>query len=210
MARPGVPPARIQEVIQQLDTEGAEVTVTAVRERLGSGSYSTIGTVLNDWRQTRAQAARPAIPEMPEPLYHLVRHLWAEAWKSADAAHDPERHAFDRERTEHEKAKQELAAEIRRLEAELERLAAEGESCRETLAQRQQELEAARVELTKATSTASVLQGELERLRTEGQKAIENLTAWVERASKAEMKLEEAEKARIKDGGSLPGGKREE
>ena len=207
MARPGLAPEQIRETIRQLAAEGADPSVTAVRERLGSGSYSTIGTVLNDWRREQAQATRPAIPEMPEPLYHLLRHLWAEAWKSADAAHDPERHAFDRERTEHEKAKQELAAEIRRLEAELERLAAEGESRRETLAQRQQELEAARVELTKATSTASVLQGELERLRTEGQKAIENLTAWVERASKAEMKLEEAEKARIKDGGSPPGGR---
>ena len=75
MARPGVTPARIGEVIKQLEAEGAEVTVTALRERLGTGSYSTLGAVLNDWRREQARTARPAIPEVPETLAHLLRHL---------------------------------------------------------------------------------------------------------------------------------------
>src|SRR5512135_1520094 len=62
------------------------------------------------------------------------------------------------------------------------------------LRKREEELEAARVEQAQATQTAALLQAEVERLRAEGQKAVENLTAWVERATKAETKLEALER----------------
>jgi len=125
MARPGLASEQIRQTIEQLAAEGAEPSVTAIRERLGSGSYSTIGAVLTHWRRQQAQAARRAVPEPPDTLPYLVKNLWAEAWKSADAAYEPERQAFQRERAEHEKTRQEMAAEIRRLEEELERVAAE-------------------------------------------------------------------------------------
>ncbi len=112
MARPGVAPREIIEVIKQLEAEGVETTVTAVRERLGSGSYSTIGTVLNEWRREQAQATRLAVPEVPEALHRLTRQLWAEAWKSADSLYEPERQAFARERQEHERTKQEMTSEF--------------------------------------------------------------------------------------------------
>lgn len=198
MARPGVAPEQITEVIKQLDAEGAgaEVTVTAIRRRLGSGSYTTIGAVLNDWRQEQAKAARPVIPEVPEPLTHLLRHLWAEAWKAADISYEPERQGFARERQEQERAKQEMTAEIGRLEEEFERVGAERETCRAAHAKQHQELEAIQRELAKATSTVGLLQPEVERLRVEGQKNFETLTAWIERATKAETKLQEIEKAK--------------
>jgi len=199
MARPGVTPERIGDVIKQLEAEGAEVTVTALRERLGSGSYSTLGAVLNDWRREQARAARPAIPEVPETLAPLLRHLWAEAWKSADAFHEPERQAFARERAGAEAVKQEMAAEIVRLEEEAGRLRAAGESAREALAAKGQELEAGRLELAKVRSTVDFLQVEVERLRAEGEQSTENLTVWIERASKAVLRLEEAAKATSED-----------
>ena len=202
MARPPkLAPEQIRQTIQELAAEGAELSITAVRERLGTGSYSTIGAVLNDWRRQQAQAARVAVPEPPETLSHLVKNLWAEAWKSADAAHEPEREKFARERAEHEKARQEMAAEIRRLEEELERVVAEGETCRATLRKREEELEATHVEQAQATQTAALLQAEVERLLAEGQKAVENLTAWVERATKAETKLEALERAKTNEAG---------
>ncbi len=113
----GVAPGRIVEIIEQLEAEGADVTVTALRERLGTASYCTLGAVLNDWRQEQARAARPAIPEVPEALAHLLRHL----------------------------------------------------------------------------------QAEVERLRAEGEKSTENLTVWVERASRAELRLEVAAKTNVED-----------
>ena len=194
MARPGVGAKQIEEVIKELEAEGAEITVTAIRERLGSGSYSTIGAVLNEWRREQAQAARAAVPEVPETLHRLTRQLWAEAWKSADRSYEPERQQAARERQEHERAKQEMTAEIRRLEEELERSGAERESCRAALAKQHQELEATQMDLAKATSAVGLLQPEVERLRAEGQRNIENLTTWIERATKAETKLQETEK----------------
>ena len=41
MGRPGIEPGKIRDVISKLDAEGKAVSVTSIRERLGSGSYST-------------------------------------------------------------------------------------------------------------------------------------------------------------------------
>jgi len=144
MARPGVGIERIVEVIRELDTSGKEVTVTAVRERLGTGSYSTIGSVVADWRREKANGVRPATPEPSEGVRVAFSHAWAEAWKAAMAVHEPERQIFARERQEHERAKAEILAEIARLEAELEgekenatrtafALTAERDGCRDEL-----------------------------------------------------------------------------
>src|SRR5262249_45722230 len=120
MARPGIGSERILEVIRELEGQGVEPTVTAVRERLGTGSYSTIGAVLADWRQSRAKGARPAVPEAPDAVRNLFGQLWAEAWNAAMRVHEPERQAFARERQEYERGKSEMLSEIARLETELE------------------------------------------------------------------------------------------
>ena len=156
--------------------------------------YASHSSPIRDQNPNPCKCLAPSEPL--ETLSHLVKNLWAEAWKSADAAHEPEREKFGRERAEHEKARQEMAAEIRRLEEELERVTAEGETCQASLRKRKEELDAARVEQAQATQTAALLQAKVERLRAEGQKALENLTAWVERATKAETKLEALEQAK--------------
>src|SRR3974377_1211627 len=126
MGRPAViNQDRIREAIKELEAEKKEVNAIAIRERLGSGSYSTIAAVLATWRREQAAAVRPIVPEMPEALTHLLRHLWAEAWKAADSNHEPERETFQRERAEHEQQRAEKDHEIARLEAELARVEAE-------------------------------------------------------------------------------------
>src|SRR3954471_11805346 len=105
MARPGVGAERIAEVIRQLEGEGIDPTVTAVRERLGSGSFSTIGAVLSDWRQSRAKETRPAVPEPSDGVRGLFGQLWAEAWNAATRVHEPERLAWLKDREEYERGK---------------------------------------------------------------------------------------------------------
>jgi chromosome segregation ATPase len=170
------------------------LSVTSIRERLGSGSYSTIGAVLAAWRRERAEAVLPTVPAIPEGVTHLVEHLWAEAWKAADAIHEPERHAFQRERAEHEQLRAEKDQEIARLEAELSRVETERESARAALTKAGEELERERVERAKAESTARTLQAELTELRVESRRATETVAAWVERATRAEARLEELAK----------------
>jgi chromosome segregation ATPase len=194
MGRPGIDQERIREVIKELEAEQKEATVTAIRERLGSGSYSTITAVLGAWRREQAAAVRPIIPEIPETVTHLLRHLWGEAWKAADSVHEPERQAREREQVEHEKLRAEMGQEIARLEAELSRVEAERESARAALTKAEEELEQERVERAKAENTVGILQAEVTELRAESRKALETVTAWVERASRAEARLEELAK----------------
>ena len=127
-------------------------------------------------------------------LSHLVGHLWAEAWKAADSIFDPERQTFQRERAEHEQLRAEKDQEIARLEAELSRVEAERESARAALTKAAEDLERERVERAKAESTAGTLQAELTEPRDEKRKTMETVTAWVERASRAEARLEELAK----------------
>ena len=170
MGRPGIERGKIRKVISELDAEGKAVSVTSIRERLGSGSYSTFSAVLAEWRKERAEAVLPTVPAIPEGVSHLVGHLWAEAWKAADSIFDPERQAFQRERAEHEQLRAEKDQEIARLEAELSRVEAERESARAALTKAGEELERERVERAKAESTASTLQAELTKLRDESRK----------------------------------------
>ena len=66
MGRPGIEPHKIREVISgPLESEGTAVSVTPIRERLGSGSYSTIGVVLAAWRKEQAEAVLPTCPRSP-------------------------------------------------------------------------------------------------------------------------------------------------
>src|SRR5512135_3869021 len=156
MARPGVGTEKIIQVIREVEAAGREPTATSVRERLGSGSYTTIAAVLADWRREKASQMPAQIPEPPEGLRQLFTQLWAEAWKAALNVHEPERLAFARARQEHERINSEMVAEIARLEGELER---ETEETARTL----QGLQA---QLTALTEERDRLRDELQTART--------------------------------------------
>jgi chromosome segregation ATPase len=83
---------------------------------------------------------------------------------------------------------------IARLEAELSRVEAERESARAAVTKAGGELERGRIGRAKVESTARALQAKLTELRDEERKALETVTAWVERASRAEARLEELAK----------------
>ena len=70
----------------------------------------------------------------------------------------------------------------------------ERESAQAASTKAEEKLEQERVERAKAENTARLLQAEVSELRGESRKAMETVTAWVERASRAEAKLEELAK----------------
>ena len=177
MGRPAViNKEKIRGAITELEAEKKEVTVIAVRERLGSGSYSTIKDVLNAWRSEQAEAVEPAVPEMPEVLTHLLRRLWAEAWKAADSVHDTERQAREREQIEHERLKAEMTHEIHRLEEGFAEVDADRESLRASFKKVEEELQGKEVERAKAEASVGTLQAELTALRDQSQKALDTLS----------------------------------
>src|SRR5512135_759977 len=156
MARPGVGTEKIIQVIREVEAAGREPTATSVRERLGSGSYTTIAAVLADWRREKASQLQAEIPEPPEGLRYLFTQLWAEAWKAALNVHEPERQAFARAREQQERIDSEMVAEIARLEGELER---ETEETARTL----QGLQAQRTALAAAEGALAEARKQIER-----------------------------------------------
>jgi len=117
MARQGISEQQVIEAAEQLAQSGQAVTVAAVREVIGSGSFSTINGFLAKWKDSGDR--KPAdIPDMPDNVARAMRQLWAAAWRDAQAAIQAEREALDAGRREMEQARREMGQEIARLEAE--------------------------------------------------------------------------------------------
>jgi DNA repair exonuclease SbcCD ATPase subunit len=201
MARPGITPEQVLQTIQQLESEGAEATITAIRERLGTGSFTTIGQILQSWRQERARISRPPVPELPDQVAGLFRQLWAESWRAADAVGAAEREAAAQERAAAEAQSQEMQGEIARLEQALAALQTEMDQLATAHAAANQALQEARIEHAQAAASSALLQEEIAQLRNghrqileAGQKASAELATWIARATRAETRLEEIQK----------------
>jgi hypothetical protein len=201
MARLGITPEQILQTIQQLENAGTEATVTAIREQLGTGSFSTISQVLQNWRQEKARTSRPPVPELPDQVAGLFRQLWAEAWRAADAVGAVEREAAAKEQAAHEAQTQEMQNEIARLEQSLAALQAETERLAAELTETNRALQTALIEHAQAAGSVTLLQEEIAQLRAgnrqiieTGQKASADLAIWIERATRAETRLEKIQK----------------
>jgi DNA repair exonuclease SbcCD ATPase subunit len=201
MARPGITPEQVLQTIQQLESEGNEATVTAIRERLGTGSFTTISQVLQSWRQDLARSSRPPVPDPPEQVAGLFRQLWMESWRAADAVAAAEREAAAQERAASEAQAQEMQNEIARLEQALTSLQTETDQLAAQYAETSRALQATRIEHAQAAASVSLLQDEIAQLRAghlqileAGRKASAELATWVERATRAETRLEEIPK----------------
>lgn len=188
MARTGITDERVQQVAAELEAEGTAATVSAIRGRLGTGSFTTIQAALDRWKADRKSGERPT-PEPPARVTALVSLVWVEAWKTAAEAHDAEKRSFAEERHRLEKDRNELVAEVTRLEGET---AAAGQLL-DTLRASVQALEAAgheaQLALARETAVREAAQQDVERLRGDATSLRQQLTEWVERATRAETQL---------------------
>lgn len=120
MARQGISKEQVYTAAAELREEGTAPTVQAVRERIGSGSFSTINTHLAEWKSENAAQAVADIPDIPEKVEAAFKQIWATATRSAQEGFETQREALEAVRKEmgHERAS--MAEEIERLEGELE------------------------------------------------------------------------------------------
>jgi hypothetical protein len=72
MARGGVTFAEVEEVARYLQGLGRNPTVDAIRERLGTGSRTTLAEHLKRWKSMQADGEG----HLPQPLLALVTGLW--------------------------------------------------------------------------------------------------------------------------------------
>lgn len=84
MARTGVQYVDVQRAIDALLQQGETPSVQKVRERLGTGSFTTISDHLRHWREQRAQNQDvPAPVAMPESVRDMAHALWHQAQQEA-------------------------------------------------------------------------------------------------------------------------------
>lgn len=68
----------------QLAAEGRIPTFTSVREKLGGGSYSTIGKYLKEWKDTPGRGHPPLPDALRSALLRFGAELWVTALKEAE------------------------------------------------------------------------------------------------------------------------------
>ena len=169
MARPGITQEQVLEAAQALLEAGTTPTVSAVRERIGSGSYTTISAHLAEWRTQNTQA--PAqVPEMPERVRTALNQVWAQAATAAQEDLDTQRQALEVMRRELDKEQADMGAEIERLEQALE--------------QEREKFEQQRINLDQAQNSVRDTQAEMLELKLDNARLSE-------RAGSAERRAEE-------------------
>lgn len=193
MARSGLTDIEIMDAVNALQTEGAAVTVQTVRSRLGTGSFTTIQAALERWRKTRTESAN-LIPEMPEKVASLARLLWGEAWSEASRSFETEKTAFAEERQRFEALRVEMTNEISRLETELTAAHVSRRTLEERLRVAEQASQELELALKKEEGLRQGLRQETERLRQECATLRDEVKTSLERASRAEGRLEEAKR----------------
>jgi len=102
---------RVFAAADKLLEEGVRPTQQAVRERIGSGSLTTINRALNDWWQTLGERInrQREHPELPEPVLNIASQLWDRALAYAE-------HRFEEQRQQLLSQQQELRSQIAKRE----------------------------------------------------------------------------------------------
>lgn len=179
MARPGITQDQVFTAANQLREDGVQPTVQAIRERLGSGSFSTITQHLATWREEHAAQAVAEIPPIPERVQSAFDQAWAAATRSAQEMMEKEREALDALRQQMEREKREMASEIERLEGVVE-------ASDQRLERLEQELGEARLSAQQVQERQQAAQQQMTDLRIENARLDERAKGAEEHAGKLE------------------------
>lgn len=123
---------QILAVADQLDAAGQKPTLTAIRKRLGSGSYTTISEAMSEWRNRKmalAAAPREAPPAaITEHLSEFGHDVWTAALALAHGRFDAERAGFHQERQQAQGEAQEARDLADQLQSEVDGLLSKAKS----------------------------------------------------------------------------------
>ncbi|AUM11028.1 DNA-binding protein [Ketobacter alkanivorans] len=103
MARAGVTYIDIAKAAEAIKSHGQEPTVDRIRERLGTGSKSTIAPLLKRWRSHNTEATD--ISGLPNDLVEVVKSLHERVQQVAN-------HKIEQARKEYQAANENLQAEL--------------------------------------------------------------------------------------------------
>lgn len=175
----------VSAAAEALAADGQNPTQAAIRKALGGGSYSTIGPLLNQWRENHGEAAELAAVELPEALAAAGTEMLARVWKTAmaeaQAGHEALRKELLASQAETTAAREETTEIAASLEADLDARDKQIASLNAANEQRAVEFDALNQRALSAEKQVAILSE-----RAEGHKA---------RADRAELQLSAAEDA---------------
>ena len=115
---------RIFQIADELDTQGHNPTLAAVRKALGGGSFTTISEAMTDWKTKKAAREKPAATPAPQAitdrLVEFGQELWALGLHVANGRLTAEREALNALKAQLDTEKAEAAELTDQLAAELD------------------------------------------------------------------------------------------
>ena len=187
MPRPPVDPDAVFTAADALLAEGINPTVTAVRDRLGGGSYSSLSPIMAEWRARTEASNVQSIPEIPNDVMAEFTRAWGSAWNAGQRDLVRERDEFETTRKGIESENAELLAEIQRLEASNNQLG-------KALATKEDEYKTAQakiVSLERDLASAQSAKSELQSTNSDYKKRLDKADQRLEDAHKKEIELSE-------------------
>lgn len=80
---------KVREAIEELHSQGVPITNKAVRDRLGSGSLSSIAPVVKRWKADQAMAEQVQLPDAIAAVANeAIKRIWSTAIETAKAEHE--------------------------------------------------------------------------------------------------------------------------
>ena len=205
----------IFKAADQLLASGQQPTLAKVRAALGGGSFSTISTVMTEWKAARnslTPSREPAPQVIAERLEGLGREIWAVALEWANARLSAERDALATAKEEVEEFRQQatdladlVTTEIERVHGELSTVTAQAKSAeqeslalRSQLAGTQEQLNTAQARVVEIGRRADNLKGALTAAQDAAKAANEQHAAEI-KAARAELEKARKDAAQARE-----------
>ena len=149
---------QIFSIADEMDAQGKNPTLAAIRKAAGGGSFTTISDVMAEWRAKKNAPTAPIREPLPQTidikLSEFGGELWAMALEMANNRLTEERTALDETRREMEAARQEAAELANELSRELDEAREKIERLGDDLNKAQFVKESLKIELAIAKATA--------------------------------------------------------
>lgn len=193
---------RVFAAADALLEEGVRPTQQAVRERIGSGSLTTINRALNDWWQTLAKRInrQQQHPELPEAVVNIANQLWDRALAYAEHRFEEQRQQLlNQQQTLHQRIREQEQGGNQALQELQEQNGRLLQRC-ETLAEDKHELEQKLLKADEQQYRLSTRVEALERkLREQAQMGDSEETGEALIEARVRLRIQEEELQRLRD-----------
>lgn len=116
MANVGITEEAVFAAAQELSRQGIDPTIQAVRDKLGTGSFTTVSKHLKAWEQKVKHILQT--PKVPLDVMNYMNQLWAAAFREAQNLLESDKKAFQASQEKWEQEKVLVLHEIEKLEVE--------------------------------------------------------------------------------------------